>query len=356
MSPIVAVQTDAAAFVDTFGQGPEGEPVQVNSLAGYERIFGPADCAGSEGCLQVAQFFRNGGSVAWILRAAPGQLAAAVDPVTSPLTAIAPGRFGILSIPATAHLADTDARPIWRAVLDLCRQQRAFFIVDPPATFNDTKAILQWTAEHADLLHDSRVAVYHPRLIVGKAAREIGCSGAVAGIYARTDLSRGVWKAPAGNQAGIRDCEPARVLTDAEQELLTVSNINAIRQFPTIGTVCWGARTLDGGEWKYVPVRRLADMLAASILANLKQAVSEPNSETLWSAVRRVVADFLNGLWRQGAFQGATDRDAYFVKCDASTTTQADIDEGVFNVLVGFAPLKPAEFILLKLRGTALAG
>jgi phage tail sheath protein FI len=350
MSPIKAVRLDAATIVADFPQGPKGVATHVTSLAAHQGIFG----ATGEGSLAAVQFFSNGGQEAWILRATDGDLKATLDAQTSPhQTSL--GRFGCLLIPATARLDDTAARGIWTAALALCRQQNALLIADPPVSANDTKSILQWTADHADLLHDARVAVYYPRLIGPKSVGEMVTSGAIAGLMARTDLARGVWKAAAGTDATIRGGEPSRTVTDAEQQQLTAAGINTIRQFPSVGTVCWGARTLEGGEWKYVPVRRLADLLSVSISAGLQSAVFEPNGPALWAEVTRTVSDFLQSLWRLGAFQGASVRDAYFIKCDASTTTQADIDQGFFNVMVGFAPLKPAEFVVLKFHSAALA-
>jgi phage tail sheath protein FI len=180
-------------------------------------------------------------------------------------------------------------------------------------------------------------------------------SGFVAGLYARTDAARGVWKAPAGTGASLGGASGLAVeLTDVEHGNLNPLGINVIRRFPTAGIVAFGARTITSDpEWKYVPVRRLAIMLRVSIYYGLQWAVFEPNDELLWSQLRRNVGTFMMNLFRQGAFQGAAPADAFFVKCDGETTTQGDVDLGVVNVLVGFAPLKPAEFVVVKVSQKA---
>jgi uncharacterized protein len=150
---------------------------------------------------------------------------------------------------------------------------------------------------------------------------------------------------------------PAYALTDAENGRLNRRAINSIRTFPALGSVAWGARTLAGddqqsSEWKYITVRRTALFIEESFCQGLKWAVSEPNAEPLWSQIRRMGETFLHGLFRQGAFQGATPRETYFVKCDSETTTQDDVDQGIANVVIGFAPLKPAEFVVISIQQT----
>jgi phage tail sheath protein FI len=183
--------------------------------------------------------------------------------------------------------------------------------------------------------------------------------GAVAGIYARTDAQRGVWKAPAGIEAslvGVR--ELSYRLTDEQNDRLNPLGLNCLRTFPVAGHVCWGARTLAGAdrlnsEWKYVPVRRTALFIEESLYRGTQWAVFEPNSEPLWAQLRLNVGTFMQDLFRQGAFQGSSPREAYFVKCEKETTTQNDIDKGVVNILIGFAPLKPAEFVIIEIQQIA---
>ena len=185
--------------------------------------------------------------------------------------------------------------------------------------------------------------------------RSLPTSGAVAGLYARTDSTRGVWKAPAGTEARIAGGAPEELLTDRQHGPLNTAGLNCLRAFPVYGVINWGARTLDGAdarasEWRYVPVRRLALYIESSLRRGLQWVVFEPNDEPLWGQIRLNVGAFMNQLHRQGAFQGASARDAFLVKCDSETTTQADINLGIVNVLVAFAPVRPAEFVVLRIQ------
>jgi phage tail sheath protein FI len=183
--------------------------------------------------------------------------------------------------------------------------------------------------------------------------------GIIAGVMARTDASRGVWKAPAGLDASLNNIQDLAVnLTDPENGLLNPLGINCLRSFPVNGRVVWGARTLRGAdqlgdEYKYVPVRRLALFLEESLYRGTQWVVFEPNDEPLWSQIRLNVGAFMQNLFRQGAFQGGSPKQAYFVKVDSETTTQNDIDNGIVNIVVGFAPLKPAEFVIIQLQQMA---
>jgi hypothetical protein len=206
--------------------------------------------------------------------------------------------------------------------------------------------------------------LFFPRLRQPNPLRDgqmevFAASGAVAGIIARTDGTRGVWKAPAGLDATLTGVPSLSVsLTDAENGELNPLGINCMRAFPAAGRVVWGARTLRGNdqladEYKYIPVRRTALYIEESLFRGLQWVVFEPNDEPLWAQIRLNVGAFMHDLFRQGAFQGSSPRDAYFVKCDKDTTTQSDINLGIVNVLIGFAPLKPAEFVVVKLQQMA---
>lgn len=204
-------------------------------------------------------------------------------------------------------------------------------------------------------------AVYTPwvsapdPLGVSPAPVSVPPSGFVAGLYAQTDARRGVWKAPAGTSAGLAGASGlVKVFTDPEQGNLNPKNINVIRSFPGSGIVVWGARSIASDpEFGYIPVRRTAIMLRKSIYSGIQWAVFEPNDADLWGQLRMNITSFMMGLYRQGAFQGAAPSEAFFVKCDGETTTQGDIDRGVVNVQVGFAPLKPAEFIVVQISQKA---
>jgi phage tail sheath protein FI len=269
-------------------------------------------------------------------------------------------QFNILCIPETFDMADAQAAAVIPAAVDLCERRRAFYIVDAPSAKN-----LSNIAAWANGVTQSRnAAVYFPSLrtpdpLDGLRPRAAAPSGTMAGVYARTDATRGVWKAPAGTDAtlnGVLDLTSP--LSDAENGLINPKGVNALRSFPAFGRVAWGARTLKGSdaqadEYKYVPVRRLALFLEESLYRGTQWVVFEPNDEPLWAQIRLNIGAFMQGLFRQGAFQGRTPKEAYFVKCDAETTTQADINLGIVNIIVGFAPLKPAEFVNIRIQQLA---
>jgi phage tail sheath protein FI len=191
------------------------------------------------------------------------------------------------------------------------------------------------------------------------ALRSFPPCGFVAGVFARTDASRGIWKAPAGTEASLTGATGLAItMSEAENGQLNPHAVNCLRTLPVFGSVVWGSRTLHGdndrgSEWKYVPVRRMALFLEESLYRGTQWVVFEPNDEPLWAQIRLNIGAFMQGLFRQGAFQGTTPRQAYFVKCDSETTTQADINLGIVNILVGFAPLKPAEFVVIKIQQIA---
>lgn len=245
-------------------------------------------------------------------------------------------------------------------------ERRAFFIMDLPPAVDTLAEARAWLSSRGSL-RSANAAAYFPRIraadpLDNNRQRSFANSGAVAGLYARTDAARGVWKAPAGTEAVLRGVQALDVqLTDGENGVLNPLGMNCLRNFPAFGPLAWGARTLVGSdqaasEWKYVPIRRLALFLEESLYRGTQWVVFEPNDEPLWSQIRLNIGAFMNTLFRQGAFQGRSPREAYFVRCDSSTTTQADIDLGIVNIIVGFAPLKPAEFVIVKLQQMAGQG
>jgi Bacteriophage tail sheath protein len=247
--------------------------------------------------------------------------------------------------------------------LAYCKQERAFLIVDsPPAGWDPlppTFTTLTAIGEHG--------AVYYPRgqlveNLTGGTSRTLNLPlcGAIAGVMARTDTARGIWKAPAGLQdGGIVGISDLTVPTDdTTSGQLNPHGINVVRKFPGAGIVVWGARTLKGADdsatsdFKYISVRRLTDYIASSLYIGTQFAVFEPNGPDLWGQLRLAVTTFMRGLFRQGAFQQSTKRDeaySFFVTCDDSVNPQSDIDLGRVNVVVGFAPLKPAEFVVISI-------
>jgi uncharacterized protein len=277
--------------------------------------------------------------------------------------------FNLLCIPADTRGGDTP-QDVYQAAMQYCTDRRAMLLVDSPAKWSKVKETA--AGEAAKGLPDlglsgvaaRNAALYFPRLIEfdpnneGRPDVFVPC-GAVAGVMARTDVQRGVWKAPAGLDAALNGISGLEVnLTDLENGMLNPLGINCFRSFAVNGRVVWGARTLRGAdqladEYKYVPVRRLALFIEESLYRGTQWVVFEPNDEPLWAQIRLNVGAFMHNLFRQGAFQGTTPRDAYFVKCDKETTTQNDINLGIVNIVVGFAPLKPAEFVVIKLQQMA---
>jgi len=289
-----------------------------------------------------------------------------LDPDGSPLTVLAPDIFNLLCIPATSNLDAGAASAVTVAAAQLCVMERAMLLVDIPTTQkvpNPDKMISWFEGVELNLQQKGCAATYYPRLEIPDPLRnfrprEVGTSGTMAGVYASMDVNRGVWKAPAGIGAGLAGALPTYTMKDSENGRLNPLGINAIRNFPVYSVVSWGARTMAGADelsdqWMYIPVRRLAQYIENSLFAGLKWAVFEPNDEPLWSSIRRNVNAFMSDLLRKGAFQGATPKDAYFVHCGPDTTTQYDIDRGIVNIIVGFAPLKPAEFVIVQIEQIA---
>ena len=239
-----------------------------------------------------------------------------------------------------------------------CRNRQDCFFVGDMGAADDTKEEAQSFVSGLTV-KGSYAAVYFPWL---KAIDPTGVSpepillppsGYVAGMYARIDAKRGVWKAPAGTEANIGGAVGlTKEITDAEQDTLNPIGVNVIRVFPASGIVIWGARTVAtqaDPEYRYVPVRRTAIFIEQSIYNGIQWAVFEPNDDDLWASLRLNIGAFMMTLFRAGAFQGTTPSQAFFVKCDPETNPQDQIDAGIVTVLVGFAPLKPAEFVVVKI-------
>jgi phage tail sheath protein FI len=272
--------------------------------------------------------------------------------------------FNLLVIPGVAD------NSIWSAALSFCERKQAFVIMDPPrqAAADPTSAPLPLIADEMNsgvIPKSTNGALYFPYLLstdplTGNVI-ELPPSGFVAGVYARTDTNRGVWKAPAGLETVVSNTtgvvQRGR-MTDMRQGTLNPIGVNCLRTFQGVGTVVFGARTVVSGntalqQWWYVPVRRMALFLEQTLYRNLGWVVFEPNDEPLWIAIRTSIENFMLSLFRQGAFQGTKPSQAFQVKCDSSTTTQDDIDNGIVNIIVAFAPLKPAEFVIIKIAQLA---
>ncbi|MFI5958810.1 phage tail sheath family protein [Cryptosporangium sp. NPDC051539] len=277
--------------------------------------------------------------------------------------------FNLLCLPMpdapTSYLA-----AVYGPALKYCVRRRAVLIVDPPpraAAFQPVEDALA-ALDALRLVGDGtrNAAFYYPRIRQADESAQgrlntFVASGTLAGLIARTDATRGVWKAPAGVDAsllGVADLEVA--LTDAEVGRLNGRGVNVLRTFPGVGPVSWGARTMRGGdqfgdEYRYLPVRRLALHIEESLFRGTQWVVFEPNDEPLWAQIRLNVGAFMNSLFRQGAFAGATSREAYFVKCDSANNPEDEVGAGRVSIHVGFAPLRPAEFVMLQIQQIAQA-
>jgi Bacteriophage tail sheath protein len=265
--------------------------------------------------------------------------------------------FNLLCVPGETTAA------VLSNLQGFCRDRRAFLIAD--CASNASLTSLQNGPDGSITGDDALNAAFYfpwvlaPDPLQENRPREFPPCGFVAGTYARTDSSRGVWKAPAGTDASLTGVLGAKiVLTNDENGVLNPQAVNCIRTLPVYGTVVWGARTLQGNdargsEWKYIPVRRTALFIEETLYRATQWVVFEPNDEPLWAQIRLNVGAFMQNLFRQGAFQGKTPQEAYFVKCDKETTTQNDINLGIVNIIVGFAPLKPAEFVIIKIQQIA---
>jgi phage tail sheath protein FI len=276
--------------------------------------------------------------------------------------------FNLLATPGITDEAVTSE------AIAYCERKRAFYIMDTPSPQEygwDVNTVVGDLSTSVPLSPappaSINAAVYYPWLMttdpVTASAITSPPSGFVAGIYGQVDSAQGVWQSPAGLQTallGTRGVVPDGIMTDHQQGILNQNAIDCLRQFPGIGTVVFGARTTVGTDansaqqqWKYVAVRRMALFIEQTLYANLKWAVFEGNAAPLWNALTQEVTAFMLSLFRQGAFAGTTPSQAFVVQCDSTTTTAADVANGVVNILVGFAPLVPAEFVVVKIAQLA---
>jgi phage tail sheath protein FI len=372
---ITGVATSITAFIGRAARGVIDEPVTINSFGDYQQKFGGLSLL-STMSFAVRDFYSNGGSKAVIVRVHNGNGSDVTQAQFDGAGFRASKRglfalektdlFNLLCIPPFSFTTDVTPALIGTAA-GYCKERRAFLLVDPPRAWTTMKiARQQFTDPTTDVIgtRSHHAAIFFPRLrqtnpLKSNQFEEFVPCGAVAGVIARTDTQRGVWKAPAGREARLVGVPQLGVsLTDVENGELNSLGINCLRGFPSTGNVVWGARTLQGAdrlasEWKYIPVRRTASFIEDSVYRGTKWVASEPNDEPLWAKIRLSVGSFMHNLFRQGAFQGSTPREAYFVKCDRNTTTQGDIDNGIVNIQIGFAPLKPAEFVVISIKQLA---
>jgi hypothetical protein len=373
--PIEAVGTTGAAFI---GQAPNaaahlGKPMPIVNWGEFRRHFAENAKASTPLANAVAGFFANGGSRAHVVNiggpADVGAALAALAAIDDIAIIVAPG----LADPAStdAILGHCEALGTCFAILDgpaeaadLAALTRVATVAPPAPAPADGERRTRASASAAQAFKPRETekgfgAYYFPHIQTRDALDPskivtVAPSGHIAGMYARSDVERGVFKAPA-NMSVRGALGVSQRLTDAEQAVLNPQGVNAIRLFSGRGVILWGARTLapSASEWRYVPVRRLFIMAENSIKRGTQWVVFEPNDERLWKSIRRDVSAFLTLLWRQGALQGATPEEAFFVKCDAETNTQDVIDAGRVVIEIGLAPVKPAEFVIFRIGHTA---
>jgi hypothetical protein len=371
--PIAPVGTSTAALV---GVAPDAgahanEPVACNSWSQFVREFAPEGSASTPLAQAVFGFFMNGGSRCYVLNVGRGGALAgdarkrtglyALEALDEVAIVAAPGYTGIGDYEAVLSHCEVLGDRV--AVLDAPLEVESVDALKkvgtapPPGDEGKKEDAKKGEGRGLRPRNSDRGfgALYFPWLVVRDpldASALVKCppSGHMAGIYARTDATRGVHKAPA-NEAVRGAVGLSYRVTRAEQGELNSAGVNCIRFFPDAGIRVWGARTLaeEASEWRYVNVRRLFNMIEESIVRGTRWTVFEPNDFSLWQAVSRDVGAFLTLLWRSGALVGATPGQAFFVKCDAETNPPDVVDAGRLVIEVGIAPVKPAEFIIFRI-------
>ncbi|MGN6751087.1 MAG: phage tail sheath family protein [Intrasporangium sp.] len=361
--PIGPVASAITAFVGGAPAGPVCEPRLVTSMSHFTRLYGGLWRESHLG-YSVRDYFRHGGRMAVIVRTDPdaditrSQLGGLRQLRDQPMATPSGDPIALLVVPpggVDSHGWVEPTLDVLREAVATAEELSAFAVLDAPAAWAGMTDPVGGAADVLESLRTSYAAMYFPQLVeVDPLTGEllaISPSGAVAGIIARTDAQYGPWNAPAGTATTALDVDGLTVsLGPGRTEALAQLRINAIRSFPGTGPLVWGARALGTDpEWAYVPTRRMAILLEQSIARGLRWATFEPNAEPLWGRVRVRVEEFLHQLFRSGAFPGSKPEEGFFVRCDRSTMTQADIDDGVLRILVGFAPTRPAEFIPLQI-------
>jgi len=365
--PIGAVSTSVLAIVGVTMAGPVFESTKVTSWQGFIDVFGRTD-PGSFTAEAIWGFFHNGGTEAWVVKVPHPSVpegipeAATHDPDAVLARVLVEGiesldsssQVDLLICPDMLMVSDDRLRrSVINAMTRFAEQHLRFTIVDLPA-LSDDQDLVDWRLKNVTstfaATYTPHTEIVHLDPGVPEPTRFVPPSGVVAGVFARTDERRGVWKAPAGVEVdGVVGLGEA--YTDARQDLLNPNAVNVIREFPQRGIMVWGARTAsDDSEWRYVPVRRLANMIERSIVRDTQWVVFEPNAEPLWVNIRSSIEGFLSDLWKDGALAGAKPKDAFFVKVGlGETMTQDDVDAGRLIVTIGFAPMRPAEFTIVRI-------
>lgn len=332
-APIQGLPTSNTGFISLAGRGPLLGPLR--SFVDFERVA-PANL-GVNLPLAVRGFFENGGQTLYISRIAAG------DPVESGLAELDPLPISILCCPDEPTIPNAAA-----ALAAHCEKRK-----DRMCILQSPQPVIP-AAAHRPPVNSTYAAYYYPWITVpplaGAAPVTIPPGGHIAGVYAQIDMAYGMWVAPDDKPLlGVTGL--SQNVTAAEANQLNAVGIDLLRFFPTLGNRTWGARTTsaENAEWKYVNVRRLLIYIEQSISQGIQWAVFQPDGPPLWAAVSSAIGNFLATLWRSGALKGAAAQEAYFVRCDRSSMTQNDLDNGRLICLVGVAPLQPAEFVIFQI-------
>jgi phage tail sheath protein FI len=365
--PIEAVSSSVLGIVGVTMAGPVFESTKVTSWQGFIDVFGRTD-PGSFTAEAMWGFFHNGGTEAWVVKVPHPTVPAGIpeasthDPDALLARVLVEGiesldgssPVDLLICPDVLMVEEDRLRsPVIDAMTRFAESHQRFALIDLPP-ISDDQVLVDWRLKYATSAFAAAYAPYTEIVHLDPAApdrtRFTPPSGVVAGVYARTEERRGVWKAPAGVEVdGVLGL--GEDYTDARQDLLNPNAVNVIRDFPQRGIMIWGARTLSSDpEWRYVAVRRLASMIERSVTRGTQWVVFESNDKPLWARVRGSTEGFLFDLWKEGALQGSKPKDAFFVRVGlGETMIQSDIDAGRLNIVIGFAPLKPAEFTIVRI-------
>ncbi len=369
--PISGVGTSATAFAGPTGQGPVGSVSgPLTSFKDFVGAYGGAATLKLSSttllnymALAVWGFFENGGQQLYVSRVASADGSNNFDPVTDYRKALAAltgvKNISIVAAPGSSMFGGSGgavpspaqaAGIVGELIAHASEMRYRIAVLDSPPGYSTSD--IETLRSKID---SSYAALYYPWVTMAnplagtKGTISVPPSGFVCGVYVRTDMQQGVFKAPA-NQQMIGATGLERAIGDTEESALSGPGINCLRGFPGRGELVWGARTVSSDQdWKYVNVRRYFAYLENSIEQGTQWVVFEPNGPALWASIRNAINEFLLTEWRRGGMQGVTASQAFFVKCDSSTMTQDDIDHGRVICLVGVAMIRPAEFVILRI-------
>ncbi len=366
LPPIRSAPTSVAAFIGIAQRGPVNQPVMLNGIADFIHNFGDLNPAIAVG-LAISQFFKNGGREAWFVRVGRDSRSIDILGTAAEKTGLYAleqvEAFNLLCIPSLSQLSERERETALQEVIQYCQSRRAILLYDLPVEVVDPTGVKRWLKEH-DNTRQPNLAVYFPNLrIVDPLNMDrtclVGPGGTVAGFLSRNDLNNGIWHEPSGAElqlAGVMGLSYS--LAPKEIDYLDSLGINCLRRTGEFGAVVAGAKTLAGTEpfppeWRNLTIRRMTLFIQESLHQGTRWVSSRENGVSLWAGLRHQITGFMEELFQQGAFQGQTAAEAYFVKCDQETTSQREMAQGIVNVLIGFAPLNPGKFVILKLTRLA---